>query len=170
MNDINLSILGDTRGEQPLSSREDNIDVALALAAQARRNLRLITPNLEPELYDTAPFVEAVQALALHSPHTFIHVLVQDTERVIKTGHRLIELARRLTSNIAIQVPGREHKEFGSTLLIADEVGFLRRNLADRYHGIADFNAPRIARDMARQFDEMWEKSAPDPNLRRLFI
>lgn len=170
MNDISLSILGETRGEQPVTSRGENTDIVLALANQARRNLRLITPDLEPELYDNAAFVEAVQTLALRSPRTFIRVLVQDTARVIKSGHRLIELARRLSANVAIHVPGHEHKEFARSMLIADEVGFLQRNLADRYHGIADFNAPRIARDMARQFDEMWDKSLPDPNLRRLFI
>ena len=54
--------------------------------------------------------------------------------------------------------------------MVFDERGVIKRRYADRYEGRADFNNPKQARELLSFFDEVWNISEPDPNLRRLHI
>lgn len=143
---------------------------ALSMVRQAHRGMDLFSRDLEPAVYDDAGFVEAVRQLALYSPRTRIRVLVQNVGPVVARGHRLIELARQLSSSIEIRIPGREHADYGSAFLVVDGRGVIYRTLGERYDGIVSFNDARRAAELGRLVDEMWELARPDPNLRRLHI
>ena len=162
--------LGKTDIEIPLTTSEDSRSVALALAQQAQRSIRIFTRDLETFVYNTQDFIEAVTKLATLSQFTLIHILIQDSTNVVKNGHRLVELAYRLSSKIKLRNPSREYRIFNNAFLVVDEDGFIHRNLADRYEGIANFHNPHEARNLTKFFDDAWEKSNPDPELRRLHI
>ncbi len=167
---IEESVLGKDSGPIALRYREENRAAALALVRQARRSLYMISRDLDPLIYDTTEFVDTVKELATRSRYSEIQILVQETDIIIRQGHRLIELMRRLTSRIEIRVPDKEDSEYNEAIFMVDDVGYIRRELADRYEGVVDFNAPLQVRNMAKIFRDMWERGAPDPNLRRLHI
>jgi hypothetical protein len=162
--------LGKSDTNITLDSSDDNRRVALALALQAQRSLRIFTRDLETLVYNSQEFVDAVTRLATLSQYSTVHILIQDSTNVIKNGHRLIELSYRLSSKIKLRKPCYEHRNVNEAFLVVDEVGFLHKKLADRYQGTANFNNSLEARNLAKFFDEVWEKSAPDPELRRLHL
>jgi hypothetical protein len=163
-------ILGEHDEILSLESMQDNRDIALSMIQQAKRSLHIFTQDLDPPLFDTPAFTEAVKNVAIHDSHSYVQIIVKDTKYAVLHGHRLIELARRLSSHIHIRKAGIEYKEYSAAYLIADETGYLRRNNAYRYEGIACFNARNDCRHLLDFFNTAWEKSAPDPELRRLHI
>ena len=54
--------------------------------------------------------------------------------------------------------------------MIVDGTGFIHRDLADRYEGLADFANRGHASELQRKFEEMWSIATPDPNLRQMTI
>ena len=153
-----------------LTSSEDNRQAAVQLASQARRSLALFTRDLDPAIYDTQEFIAAVQQLALRSRYTRIRIVVIDPVAAVKDGHRLIELARRLSTYIEIRRPSEDHAKLPDSFLISDDTGLLYRPLANRYEGFADPYNPFEARNRLRSFDEIWEQAEPEQEFRRLSL
>jgi hypothetical protein len=54
--------------------------------------------------------------------------------------------------------------------MIVDEVGLIRRAHNDRFEGAAEFNNPGESRLLIKTFNELWERSQPEPELRRLHL
>lgn len=167
---METQILGESSGEIKLNRIEEFAWSALRLARQAQRSLEVFSFDLDPQLYDQSNFIEAVQQLALRSPKSRVRVLIQDNDRIQREGHRLIELFRRLRSRIEIRIVHADYVDHPENFLLADRTGFLHRRLPDRYQGDAGFNNPRRCDLLGRFFDEVWEKSEPDSELRALHI
>lgn len=153
-----------------LESAADNRDAAIGIAQLARRQLSIFTRDLEPELYDTPEFLGAVRRLALSGSKASIRILLIDSTRSRKEGHRLVELARQLSSYIEIRKPHRDYLDLAEAFLIADERAILFRKLASRWEGIADTDDPKMARDKLKLFGEIWQRSHPDLETRQLRI
>jgi hypothetical protein len=145
-------------------------EVSQRLAEQARRELLIFTRDLDPDCYDQAPFVGAVRKLALGSPHQPVRVLVRDPRAVALKGHRLITLARQLTSRIAIRRLADDFKDRQDNFLIADGRGYCLRRLAEAMEAVSDLDGPRQARILRADFEQMWERGDVDSELRRLFL
>ena len=162
--------LGRDAGLLTLQDRAENRLVCAHMAGQARRELCLFTRDLDKALYDQAPFLDAVRALALRSRTSRLRILLQDHERVVKQGHRLIELVRHLSSSAEIRIPHRDWLEHAQNFLLADRHGYVHRELATRYEATANYHAPLEVRHMLNRFEEIWESAQVDAELRRLYI
>jgi hypothetical protein len=162
--------LGIRNLEFGLDSRASVTAVAERLACSASRSLLLHTENLEPAIYDRPSFLEAVSRLARSHKQARVWILVQDSGRAVRSGHRLIELSRRLSSRIQIRRPGQEYRNFHETFLLADSSGYLYRKNPGRYEGVANFNDPGKVADWGKYFMEAWERSEPDLETKRLYL
>lgn len=153
-----------------LATAAENREAALAIARLARRQLAIFSRELEPQVYDTPEFIDAVKQLALSGSRTTIRILLIDSQRATKEGHRLVELARRLSSSFEIRKPHRDYLDITETFMIADEKGLLYRKLATRWEGIVDPNDPLQAREKLKLFDQIWQRSVDDIETRQLRI
>ena len=91
-------------------------------------------------------------------------------ESIINAGHGLLNLASRLPSYIELRKISLEYKNFNKAILIADEIGYLCRENADRYEGNINFNSRRECKNLLDAFQEMWETALPDKNLRKIYL
>jgi hypothetical protein len=162
--------LGETSREFEVVILAEARAVAHALAAQAKRTLLLHTEDLEPAIYDEAAFLDAVSRLARAHSQSHIWILIQDTRMVVQHGHRLIEIARRLSSSIQLRRPAPQYRNYHESLLLADGCGYLHRPIAARYEGTANFHDPGKVADWEKYFMEVWERSEPDAEIRRLYL
>lgn len=163
--------LGESSGEAlSIETRQENADAALELVKQAKLKLAIISKELDPFAYDQLDFLEALRKLALNGRHVEIRILVFEPELVIRRGHKLLDLAGKISSYIEILKPSEEYKKFNEAVLIADEVGYLFRENTERYKGKVNFNSPRESKYLLEVFNDMWGKAKPDPNLRRMHI
>ncbi|HEU5398288.1 MAG TPA: hypothetical protein VFV77_03340 [Gammaproteobacteria bacterium] len=157
-------------GFRRLSSLRDNREAAVAVAAVAKRELALFTPDLEPLLYDQEEFLGVVRTLATRSRFSRIRVVCLDSGPSVRAQHRFIGLTQRFSSYIEVRRASRDHAGLTDTYLVADETALLYRPLYSRYEGYADLNAPMEARQRLRSLADIWEQAEPDPEFRRLGI
>ena len=141
---------------------------AVRVARAAHRSLALFTRDLEPLTYNTEPFLAEVRRVALAGRYARVRVLVQDSARAAREGHRMVELARRLSTYIELRKPHDDHRNLIETFLVADERAVLYRKESDRYEGYADLDNPLEARRLLRTFDEIWQRADTDAEMRRL--
>lgn len=153
-----------------LSRPGEMAEAAARLAGQARRGLRVWTPDLEPRLYDTRDFLDAVKTLALATRAAEIRFLVADARRAMQLGHRLPELARQMSSAIAIRRIPPPQADQPEAYLVVDRQGYLHRPVAEQGEAVLCFQDPLGAADLERAFDGVWECASPDPETRRLYL
>lgn len=153
-----------------LTTADDNHDVALELIGQARREVFIMSYDLDPLVLSHEDIVSALSAFVRQSRQAEARILVQRSDKVVKHGHRIVPLAHRLSSSISLNRPGFEHRDYFEAFMVVDGIGFYKRQLADRFEGVASFKAPIEGRDLRALFNTMWERSEPDPQLRRLQI
>lgn len=168
--DIASMQLGIDRIEFTLHRREEVCATAQALAEQAKRGLMLLTPDLEPAVFDQQPFLDAISALARQHRDAYFRILLLDSRRILQHGHRLIELSRRLSPNIEFRRPPPDYQDTGKTFLVCDDAGYFFRPLASRYEGTANFNNPGEVARLKKYFMELWGRSEADSELRLLHV
>jgi hypothetical protein len=168
--DIASMQLGVDEHEFALKTREHVRVMAQTLAAQAQRELLLFTDDMEAEIFDQQPFLDAVSRLVRQHQAAHVWILVGDSRKPVQQGHRLIELSRRLSSHIQLRRPPPHYRNDGRTYLLCDDAGYFYRPLASRYEGSASFNNPGQAGVLKKHFTEVWEQSQTDEETRRLHL
>lgn len=168
--DFNEFMLGESKQKIQIETIEENRLAAIALAKQAGRSLHIFSHDLDPMVYDNNDFVDAVKALAIGHSQAQVQIIIQDSRKIIEKGHRIIELARRISSNIHIRKTPAEMKSYSTAFLIADKTGVLYRTIGDRFEGFVNFDDRFESKNLLDFFTTTWEHSAPDPELRRLYI
>ncbi len=168
MDSLDNLVLGKSPELIELHASEQNLAATTVLVRQATRSVEIVSRQLESAVYDQAELLAAVRRLVLDHRRARVRILVSDPEPLIKDGHRLLALALRLSSFMEIRVLCPEDQDFNQAFLIADQTGYIRRELADRYEGVACFNDRAKAGEMARLFNQLWEPAIQDPNLRQV--
>lgn len=157
-------------GNVTVGSSEECRLAALSMARQAARSIEIVSRQLDPQIYDNQEFCDAVSDLLVGSRRARLRVLVRKTDPILKGGHRLLNLAHRLSSFIEIRVPAREYDDYNAAFLVVDGAGVIYRSLSDRYEGTVNFDDARTAGDLGRQFEEMWQTASRDSSLRRAHL
>ena len=162
--------LGEDAKTIRFSTAVENRGIALSLAEQAHRTIRLFTTDMDPAVFDRAVLVEAMARLAREHSRARIHILVQDSGQAVTQGHRLVELARRLSSRVEIRKPIPEYRDLTENFMVVDGKGYLLRVQSQRFDGQASFHDPFRCRELVGRFEEIWQRSHNDLQLRRLHL
>ncbi|RLA47960.1 MAG: hypothetical protein DRR06_01125 [Gammaproteobacteria bacterium] len=141
---------------------------AKKLVEKAHRQISIFSNQLDPRIYDNEELYRLMMDFARERPHSEIHILVKDPHFLVQTGHRLLHLFHRLPSRVQIRTLGKEIKTLHSEFMLVDRSGILYNQSGDRYGGYAIPYAPFEAVELLNDFDDMWEHSEPDPELRQL--
>ncbi len=168
--DVEHFVLAETAGTLEFSDVQALRGISAHMLSQARRKLIIFSHDLDARIFDQSGFLDGAKKLALSSPYARIEVLLQNNARIVKEGHRFVDLARRLSSTIEVRKPHRDHLQLPENFMLVDTSGFVYRKLASRYNGVASFHDPLENQRLREAFLEMWESSEPDPELRRLYI
>jgi len=167
-----MNILGENNEEIHLDTATENRDAVISLAEQARFSLNLFTLDLDPRIFDNTEFERCIFRLARNHRNADIRILTQDSSRAVQQGHRLIRLAQKLTSSVRIHNPAREHRNVLSTFMVVDGIGMLHRphSTSRDYNAVVNYMSAQVAGELNDLFNEIWERSTPDSQIRRLYI
>jgi hypothetical protein len=144
--------------------------LALALAASARRRLAILSPALDPALFDAPALAEALTALCRRSRDAQIRLLVADGRGLAARGHRLLNLARRLPSSLALRQL-EEHPAWpGDSLLVRDRDGLLALPAESRDRGSYDPGDRPGAASALERFEELWRQGRELEDFRALHL
>ena len=162
--------LGRTDEIIQIDSREDNCIAVQKMAKQSQRTIDILSRELDPDLFDSIEFVDALKSMVLANRNAKIRILVAEPKKIVSRGHRLVDLYRTLPTYLDIRVPSKEHQDFNEMLFIADTTGYLHRLHPERFDATLNFNDKRVAKHLRQEYDEMWGKATQDTNLRQLTI
>ena len=151
--------------------RDQAIVAITDLLADAAHELAIYTRDLDPGLLDVPPILAAIKRIALSGGRARVRIVVQEPRKPLAGGHRLVALAQRLPSLIEFRTPEDEHdRQYASAFLINDRRGYLFRTLASRNEGEGSTYAPGRHAQLREYFDQVWERSAPSEELRKLAL
>lgn len=169
--DLDARALGETQGRLFLTKTEHLARAAGRLATQALRQIELLSADLQPSVFDQEAFVEALRYLAIERRGRLpVRILVIDPEPSIRRGHRLIELARVLSSDLQIRQVPKDWAEHCDQFLLCDRDGLFWTRYQDPRRTLVDFSAGAETRRLRRLFDEIWDQGEIHPGLRRLYL
>jgi len=129
------------------------------VATSGQRLISIMTPDLEPEIYDQPALLEIIKRFVLGRSFAKVRVLMRDQARLSSGANRFIAMAHRLTSYLEIRIRAPQYRELTAAYCIADDRAIVYRLRADRPEGIAGFNNPPIARQYLQEFDAVWQAS-----------
>lgn len=145
-------------------------NAALALLAQSKREIFIITPDLEHSRFDNDEFIDALSAFARSSRHTCTRLLVADPLLAIKDGHRLINLMRKLSSLIEIRQVHEDDVDLTQSWIVADNIGLLRCTNRDPWQGSLLPKGTPYAQQARSRFLEYWERASAVQDFRILSL
>lgn len=153
-----------------LSGFDDTRDAAAEVAAIAQRWISIITPDLEPGIYDSDRFIDVVKKLVLRKPFARVRVLIADPPRTVRNGNKLVSMGRRLDTYVEFRNMNEGYRPYREAFLLADDVALLYRVDYARWEGIADTYEPVVARRYLTLFEEIWNASETSRELRQLRV
>jgi len=153
-----------------LSTMPEVRDASLKVAKSAQRLLSIFTPDLEPLIYGEEAFLEAIKRLVLARSYAKVRVLLADPARAMVDNNRFLALARRLTSCIDLRAMSPEYPASAGAFIIADDKALVYRLQIDRWDGIADMNDPAVVRRYLNFFDEVWNTSMQESQMRQMLM
>ena len=145
-------------------------EASLKVAKSAQRLLSIFTQDLEPLIYGEEPFLEAIKRLVLARSYAKVRVLLADPSRAMVDNNRFLSLARRLTSCIDLRAMSPEYPASAGAFIIADDKALVYRLQADRWDGISDMNDPAVVRRYLNFFDEVWQTSMQESQMRQMLM
>lgn len=146
-------------------TREGLREALLRLVRAARHEIAVVAPVLDAALWNSSAMGEALGQLATRHRNNRIRVVVEDSEHLLATCPRLVELARRLSDLVMIRRLGEPHRGLNELLAIADRDGCLVQADVGILDATLDLGSPRLAVPRLRRFDEIWEAADPLPGL-----
>ena len=153
-----------------LSSIDETRSAVAEIAGTANRRISIYTPDLETGIYDHDAFLEVAKRLVLSKQYARIRVLISDPVRAVRNGNRFVSLGRRLNTYIEFRNVQEDYREHREAFLVADDQALLYRVDAARWEGIADSYEPAVARRYLGLFDEIWNASVVEQELRELRV
>lgn len=146
-------------------SRESLHASVLEVIHSARHELLICSPALDAALFNSAALSNALTRFLSGRPQNRARIVVEDTEHMLISCVRLVELARRLSDLLQIRRLGEAHHGMTDLFVVADRESCLQQPDIGRITATLDMAAPRLAAPLARRFDEIWDASEPAPGL-----
>lgn len=143
----------------------------IELLALARREVCIYTRDLDAALYDNETVLDALKHVAISGRGAAVRIIVQQPGIPLREGHRLVHLARRLTSVFQFRTPlVDEDLQYPSAFLLNDRRGYYWRTLGSRYEGEIQTYLPGRHAQIQEYFNQVWERSGPSEELRELSL
>lgn len=151
-----------------ITGRAQFLDAALALIATARRDIALLSYNLEPRIYNQDAIYTALKDFILLSPRSRLRVLLNDLGPAAR-GHSVVELGRKLSSFVEFRGLDERQREIRADWLIIDERHVLERRTPTHLEAHLHMDNPPLVRAKRKQFDAWWQAGVPASALKALY-
>ena len=146
------------------------VDQLLRVANRAQRQLWVRSALLDPQLFEDAAVIEQLSAFARSAAKAEVRILIADSQALLRRGHRLLDLSRRLDEKILLRVLSEPDAMPANTYLCADHRAYWRLANDRLYSGIGDTNDSATCRRLRDHFEQAWARSHRERTLGRLHI
>ena len=164
----------DPRLTQTLDGLEGSRRALLALLGAVRHTFYLYTPLVRPELYNDAEILAAIRQRVVNQPRLRLQWVLPPAANWRGGCPGLIRLSERLTTAFTLRTPNRhelpDRPELGQAFAIVDDRMLAHFSDPRRLLGVHESQPSERMKELLELFREVWNRSQPDPDLRRLGI
>lgn len=139
---------------------------ALGLIQNAQRDIYIMTPDLEPARLNRADLALALSVFARSSRYTRVHILISSADRLVLGAHALLQLHRRMPSQIQIRQvqrgyvnASREHADHDQQMLIDARHRLVIDTQHKSWSGTLCVDDIPYARQQAERFESLWQQA-----------
>jgi hypothetical protein len=140
------------------------------MTSNAQMQINILSQTLDRRLYGNEDFLATLQSFLLSHERARLRVIVRTSGPAARSGHRLIELGRRLSSRIEFRDLSAERRLIEREIVIADERSLLVRETPEALDARYYAHAPLLAREELRSFETLWQESLPSEEFRSFRI
>lgn len=156
-------------GTGPIHSHPDTREglraAQLELVRSAHHELRILTPALDAAAFNGSAMAETLgRFIASHSRNR-ARVIVEDTEHMLQTCTRFVELARRFSDLLIVRRLGEPHRGLREMFMVADHDSCLYQPDIALVDATLDLHTPKQAGALGQHFEEIWASTEPAPGL-----
>jgi len=138
----------------------------LTLLADTSRHVDIVSPNLEPLLFSDPDVLAALAALARRGRHTRIRILIEQLDPVLFEGHKMLALAKRLTTAMSVRVLNSHPEWKRETVVLCDSTAGLLVIPENKRTQV--FSNRADAKRWSETFERLWFAAEESPELRQL--
>lgn len=167
-NPIQTQVLGENTDTLFVEGNDNIGQVINHMAQQARQQINVFSAELDHRIFDHSELTKAFADFARSNRKSNIRILVKDTSKMVQLGHRLLSLSHRLPSFVHIKVVNKDYRDINRMFVTMDKVGYIEQAVTDIEKIKACYRAIPQGPENALLFDQIWNKSKSDVNLRSL--
>ncbi len=149
-----------------IRNRGEISDFLAGLVEGATREIVIFAPHLDEALFNTARFSRALASFAARHRHNLARIVVEDSEQAVRDNDRLVGLCRRLSDFIHMHRVADEHVGIREMFAVVDHSGYLLQEDIAKPDCTVASRDPRQAVQLARRFNELWDRSESIVSLR----
>lgn len=138
------------------------------VASMATRELTIYSNKLAARFYENEQFLEIVRQLAISTPHSRVRILVRLPAAAVGNAPKFVDLARQLSSSIAVKAVAEHHRHRQVTFIVADDRAVVYHPTPDSGAAVLEMQ-PGKAKHYLGVFESMWEAADDDAALRPMF-
>lgn len=153
-----------------LHTQEEFIESTLTLIEQSTRYIRIRSSMLDKSLFNQPEVITALSKFVRASRYREIRILVDFPEQILKAGHLLLELNRRMSQKIIIKEFYDEKSEHLDSLILTDTKGLLIKPPQTNQEGLFSSSDVIQRKHFENAFDHEWLQSKVADNIRTLSI
>lgn len=144
--------------------------LVVAQARLARRELAILSPDLDTRLFNSDDLTDAIRRLAREERRARVRILVRDARALLGRGHALLSLARRIPTKVSIKRLA-EHPDWdGDTQILRDRNSLLALPGTTRDPGFYRPDDRARCESGLGRFEELWRVGVVDPEFRALSL
>lgn len=166
--ELEHAIFRETKTTFKLNSFEEDKLALVSLINQTPREINIYSHTLSAMIFDTEPVIFACEQFCLKNHRTQINVLVNETRPITRISHRLLGLSHRFSSSVSFKKVAADISSREDDFVCFDKSAYLQIPNHQHYVGVCNFSdADHTARFLS-YFNDAWERSAPDVELRSM--
>ena len=153
-----------------IDTRTTYHQISRIMMMHAKHSIDIYAFKLEPEIVNHKSVIAALKRLPQQTSSARIRILVQESRESVTECAPFVEMARKYTSFIEFRRLGDLKETNPASWMTVDQDKYITRINYHSYQGKACHQDKLEVRNLKEIFNERWEKSPPDPELRRLIV
>lgn len=134
------------------------------------RKILIYSEDFEHDIYDNEETRLLLSQFVRGSYHREVYILLVDTDKSVNHGHAIIELHRRLPSQIHIRQHVTEYDKILDNLFIGDDLGMLIKPSNENRKVYFKYKQRAHSNRYIQMFEHAWEHSAEIREFRLLSL
>ncbi|PCI21577.1 MAG: GNAT family acetyltransferase [Piscirickettsiaceae bacterium] len=167
---IENAVFRETKETFSLHSYDEDQQALVYLINQAQVSVKIYSHLLCPAIFNSELVVDACERFCLKNHRTHIEILVQKTRPLTNISHRLLSLAHKHISSVSFKKLNPDISQRTDDFVCFDRSAYFQLPNAEHYEAICNFSDASRTAIFSAHFNDAWERSHHDPELRMLLL